>query len=1794
MTPTAAQTTSARSWFASLPTDEQRAAASSITDPVFLVLFLDLAREEGEHSSLWDTHVVVLEFLVLTVPPPPPPYATDAATAPSTWEGIAARYDAYMSRVMERRIVSDDAAIDSKREAMDPNDGAGKDAPETKVPANNAEADAMKPVDRMPNDATTESGMETMENTIVSLPSAGSDGGEDNLSNLLNLLISHVYAILPASFSNDADEVRKMINGDVTSNGKSPTQDKKDATASSSSCNSNNDSLNNGGVAALTLDPSTLGTSGESNLFCNLADQIVSLMGTNSSSGTGEENGEEAQGEKDAPTVPRFLTEQSSRDCGLWPRWIDLSSKDEDGDLQQKKKTSLGILLLAGFEMSIEASYQRWLRRNGGQRQQQQTSTLQVGEVMFHMGEESALHTVWQSSSSESNILPASELNADTKLTEDIEQIFRFRKTLAEDGDKVLTLLSPEDLTQLESNFQNREAALKAEHLLMTPLQWILSSSSAVLLCLSLNDVMMGIWTKTRSLLAGGGKGSQKEEGTSLMEDVESIGEVFMSQSKKQKKKKKKKHKRKPLSHDAHSKAKVEKAEPTGPPSTPVAKVELGPSIVVADGDKYHEESAKSPVDDVPLEVNERPDSDEKKSDSPDPLPINNSSDPSPTDNCHNPPPIAITTSEAESIDLPSEEKIETGSPEPNPVTNAQQEATAEDDADESAWETVPAKTRKPKVKPPTEQPNNKSSLQNRSSQSGRNNAGAPSTGDGGNSTNTRKGKRRKDRDRGKRHQTKVVKDVLTHILDAVDDQVARRVKQGAKSVSSDDRRRPSTNDKRSVSSNNRSHGNSDQRRKAAPVPSSTNSKQPRTMRDVVVGAVASPAKSNVKVPNGAPNKAKLAAEPTRGSKIKPGLSYKSVIEPTRQPAVVTPSPVNGTKAPDVKVNRVVEHQIMKDKIIAGDSDGNVPSNETPVKSHVTRPAVENETKVTSAKEDSCRTPLSATDDERNNPPLSTLLGPGTSCSATSSVASSLEAPHSSRFRHQSISTTEDVGVHLLNVCRQLSEEIDTFMSRRSHALNVRRKERSAVLGALQDTLRKIWPGSCHVEMYGSCATQLDLPSSDLDLVVCGLDEIIMNHIPIEQTSNSTMKSPTNSTQTLHQSPANSVQNLRQSFDNSAHNLPHSPGETTPQIRIPSNQEFESSHGEPAADQMTDFAPEGEHEMVYDASEEDVTMGMESYNPDYHSNQQEYYYVPYNYIPPISLNAQRVIRLASELEMQPWAVQVKAIPTAAVPVVKMLADPSRLPGAVGNGSSWMIPQHIAAQAGAPCSPPLSPDQIPVAPNQFFQQGQASSSHFFSQHSMPAWRGADIMNGLQPVDITFEGPEHGGIGSTTYSACVVQEACNETGLPPESTPVVQVAMVLKELLAQRRLNEPFSGGLSSYALLLLLLAVMKERRIIQEEMERVEKQRQEVSRLDGDSKLSQMQNNTGTRMSTALVNAGKNTAPKSEKRKVEEVPPAVAPPSNGKVIVDKIEEPSNMPSKQIATSSWASIAKKSNGSTTRTDSTSTTTISNSSAMAVKNILNEKNRAFPSSGTEETKNASNRNAKTYNAAAQSGSSSNSAETESEPTQCKITNTLPQSKVTVEGQVTQSTEEDAKLRPPLIPQCSNDVLEVLCSGELTSGKLLMHFLLFYGQHFDAQSTLIDINGTHHPEYGRLDIDKLSPFVARPPGGTIDPVTGMYSVDPIVVYDPLEGAMDHNVAKRCYCWNNVRWVFAQCYMTVSSVVETSGTSTKTAAKVRHRGDPAKDGASAVVKSGDSTPKEQPGTNSDLTTPILELLLSF
>jgi len=169
-------------------------------------------------------------------------------------------------------------------------------------------------------------------------------------------------------------------------------------------------------------------------------------------------------------------------------------------------------------------------------------------------------------------------------------------------------------------------------------------------------------------------------------------------------------------------------------------------------------------------------------------------------------------------------------------------------------------------------------------------------------------------------------------------------------------------------------------------------------------------------------------------------------------------------------------------------------------------------------------------------------------------------------------------------------------------------------------------------------------------------------------------------------------------------------------------------------------------------------------------------------------------------------------------------------------------------------------------------------------------------------------------------------------------------------------------------------------------------------------------------------------------------------------------------------------------------------------------------------------------------------------------------------------------------LFPQGFHDFIEVLCSGETTPGKLLMHFLLFYGQHFESQSTAIDYSGTHQRDPAANNgYSVRSSYLQRRNAGSYDPVTGMLTVDPIVVYDPLEGAENNNVARSCYAWSSIRRVFAQSYMTLSSAAETNaseGTRTR---------------ATPTASEGPSYGHDESGcVVVDPSSPLLELLLSF
>jgi hypothetical protein len=72
--------------------------------------------------------------------------------------------------------------------------------------------------------------------------------------------------------------------------------------------------------------------------------------------------------------------------------------------------------------------------------------------------------------------------------------------------------------------------------------------------------------------------------------------------------------------------------------------------------------------------------------------------------------------------------------------------------------------------------------------------------------------------------------------------------------------------------------------------------------------------------------------------------------------------------------------------------------------------------------------------------------------------------------------TTQRLHSDILNFCKQ----VDTLMEPKQAQLN----QTFSLISALA---RELWP-SCRVELYGSYATGLSIPSSDVDVVICGID----------------------------------------------------------------------------------------------------------------------------------------------------------------------------------------------------------------------------------------------------------------------------------------------------------------------------------------------------------------------------------------------------------------------------------------------------------------------------------------------------------------------------------------------------------------------------------------------------------------------------------------------------------------------------------------------------------------------------------
>ena len=1069
--------------------------------------------------------------------------------------------------------------------------------------------------------------------------------------------------------------------------------------------------------------------------------------------------------------------------------------------------------------------------------------------------------------------------------------------------------------------------------------------------------------------------------------------------------------------------------------------------------------------------------------------------------------------------------------------------AAPEDDHDHDAWATVEVRTRGNRKKP-----------NERNNSNGRFGAAYVQNG-----SNAKKKAPRNPETRKRSHRRKMARDILFSVLDTVHDQVMKRSQQTQHRQNHATGPRAAPNawgtiqTKKNTSPSTFENATNVQKHQRP----GTGTREGTTLRNILMGKSDDSGKAlNVTSQRG-------HTEPPRQQSFQIDEAKATVVRADQNTAPTLTETLSAVSA--VTEARSTKNLRDTSGVVTGESSSNESVDATKRQNNSNQ---SQETQV--------------------SPPLPTLLSPGNS--ATSSVASSLEAPHAVHHNHLSyVGNENDVGYHLLRVCDRLTRDIGNFMKRREEALTRRRQERKLVLSALQDSLtvslvsqnqfiaiiclltlclrQTIWPGGCKVQMYGSCATDLDLPSSDLDVVVCGLDQ--SESAALVAHSQATSLSPSK-------------------LDIRAGELEYVNGDNT--------------------------------------STEEIRKTRPSEQPTSGDGTMPQYPLSFK---PMTTNAERVVTLALELERQPWAVHVKAIPTATVPVIKILADPARFQGMGHTSGEWLAQQ-----------PHRSPSTSSREPND-------NTPPYHNAPNLMPWRGADVVNGLLSVDITFEGPEHGGIGSTIFSTRVVEEFSRESGLPADSTAPVQVLMVLKELLAQRRLNEPFSGGLSSYALLLLVISVVRERGIIRKELELVERQRRLVAagggnavpqdppqQTFGNQKNSKVKKDA-TRIpdhkhgkevwGQAVSGKSKSAFPsKSDKAKRQDK-------STGQ---EKGGNPSSMDELQCgvpASSSWASIAGKSLSShqlkviqdgvysdiTAEPNNSSPTKIGSFAEVAAKGtgkvIVNTESTKKHTKTSEPNKGkAKGPESKQTNGAEQG--SRKSMESMEGSQRKTIASKLPATASIFEPKASPSHNGSIPTRPntsmgdesgSFFPQSFHDVIEVLCSGETTPGKLLMHFLLFYGQHFDSHSTAIDYSDTHQRDPNANNgYAVASPYMQRRNTGFYDPVTGMFTVDPIVIFDPLVGAEANNVARSCFAWSSIRWVFAQSYMTLSSAVEMSA---------GHHPEQGNQATTPVTRDPSSGQRESTSSRHqeaawgvpyrhdesgnvifDPKTPLLELLLSF
>ena len=205
-----------------------------------------------------------------------------------------------------------------------------------------------------------------------------------------------------------------------------------------------------------------------------------------------------------------------------------------------------------------------------------------------------------------------------------------------------------------------------------------------------------------------------------------------------------------------------------------------------------------------------------------------------------------------------------------------------------------------------------------------------------------------------------------------------------------------------------------------------------------------------------------------------------------------------------------------------------------------------------------------------------------------------------------------------------LTENIMDYMTKLNRVRTQRRKGRARLLERLSSVVESIWETG-HIVIYGSCYTGLDLPSSDVDIVVCGVGTATV------------------------QAPA----------------VPPMP----PMKADPTSESVAAVvAAAAAAGAAAALGPQADAEAeVAEGADKDsgnVTTHLQVPTPAHHGHHTGAAdWVTMNRSPPpLELSPERMMtisciqRLAAALSDMKWVVTIKTIETASIPVIKMLVD----------------------------------------------------------------------------------------------------------------------------------------------------------------------------------------------------------------------------------------------------------------------------------------------------------------------------------------------------------------------------------------------------------------------------------------------------------------------------------------------------------------------------------------------------------